>query len=89
MATSAEDPRLGFNAVLPPVPSCLSSVILVIYVQSLDMLGRLSTYQDMYGPHVAAIEFYVDGTYCDPRDSDMAGYPCYGEPLNRYVICQN
>lgn len=47
-------------------------------------------YRDMYGPYVAAVEFYVDGTWCDPRDprttDTSALQPCYGEQLDRWVI---
>ncbi|CAN0034972.1 unnamed protein product [Scytosiphon promiscuus] len=89
VATSVADPRYGFNAVFPPVPSCLSDVVLVIYVQFLGMLERLDDYRSMYGPFFADIEFYVDGTWCDPRsasDSKLYGYPCYGDVLNRSSI---
>ena len=85
IASSIQDPVLGFNVILPPLPSCLSSVILVIYVQSLEMLNHRDMYEDMYGPFVRGIEFYVDGTWCDPQETDTGGLPCYGQPLNRYV----
>lgn len=87
-AASTKDPHLGFNAVFPPVPSCLSKVVLVIYVQFLDILTRLDEFKNMYGPFFASIEFYVDGTWCDPRTSPhrgsaSSGYPCYGDNLDR------
>lgn len=78
VATLTNDTSWGFDAIFAPVPSCLSEVILVIYVQSLPMLNRLDDYKNMYGPYFAGIEFYVDGTWCDPR-----GVPCYGDPLDR------
>lgn len=49
------------------------------------MLERLNEYTEMYGPHVAGIEYYVDGTWCDPRQTPDGGLPCYGEALNRSV----
>lgn len=82
-AKLATDPRLGQTAIFRPVTSCLSDVVLVIYIQSLEMLKRLNTYTDMYGRYFAAIEFYVDGTWCDPRLTHNGGYPCYGAPLDR------
>lgn len=83
-AISVGDPRLGHEAIFSPVPSCLSEVILVIYVQTLELLDRLQLYKDMYGPFVKQVEFYVDGTWCNPRDDiDRSGFPCYGPPLNR------
>ena len=87
LAVLAEDPLLSQNVIFRPVLSCLSEVILVIYVQSLDILEKLDLYKDMYGPFVADIEFYVDGTWCDPRDVRKPdGRPCYGPPLNRLLL---
>lgn len=44
-------------------------------------------------PYVGAIEFYVDGTWCDPRATSQYQLPCYGEELDRYsrflVDCDN
>lgn len=84
-AECAEDPYLGQTAIFQPVVSCLSAVVLVIYIQSLKILEMLDLYTDMYGQYFTAIEFYVDGTWCDPRSTSRGGYPCYGPPLNRYV----
>lgn len=82
MVASVDDPRLGFNSVFPPVASCLSSIILVIYVQRIKELEKtISAYKDMYGPYVGAIEFYVDGTWCDPSATNRPGMPCSGEKL--------
>eukprot|EP00903_Cladosiphon_okamuranus_P011807 g11095.t1 len=89
VAASKGDPTWGFNAVFAPVHSCLSEVILVIYVQNLPMLDRIDEYKSMYGPHVAGIEFYVDGTWCDPRSEATdtpSGLPCYGDRLNRSSV---
>ena len=84
LAVSTEDPFLGLNAVFNPVSSCLSEVILVVYIQRLELLERLDMYRDMYGAFVAEVEFYVDGTWCDPLapENDKAR-PCYGPPLDR------
>ncbi|CAM9514568.1 unnamed protein product [Ectocarpus sp. 13 AM-2016] len=86
LAASTKDPQLGFDAVFPPVPSCLSKVVLVMYVQFLDLLSRLDEFKNMYGPFFASIEFYVDGTWCDPRSSASNGYPCYGDSLDSSLI---
>lgn len=75
-----EDGNWGLDAIFSPVHSCLSDVLLVIYVQSLPMLGRLDEYKSMYAPVFAGIEFYVDGTWCTPKKN---GLPCYGDHLNR------
>lgn len=84
LAASAEDPRLGPEAVFRPVPSCLSDIILVVFVQDLGMLEKMDLYRDLYDPFVRDIEFYVDGTWCDPRAIRKPLWPCYGEALNRY-----
>lgn len=70
--------NLGHYDVFSPVPSCLSDVILVVYIQSLDIMENLEIYKDMYGPYFKDIEFYVDGTWCDPRHTRNMAEPCYG-----------
>lgn len=56
----------------------------MVYIQSLELLNRLDVFKDMYGPFVKEVEFYVDGTWCDPRaDGNQDWAPCYGPPLDR------
>lgn len=84
VAASVEDPRLGSSSVFPPVASCLSSVTLVIYVTHVKELEKtIGVYKKMYGPHMGAIEFYVDGTWCDPNGTNRPGMPCTGGKLER------
>lgn len=62
----------------------MSNVILVIYVQLLPMLDELEYYKYTYGPYFKDVEFYVDGTWCDPgARNDTADLPCFGKPLDR------
>lgn len=85
VATSKIDATWGSDAVFAPVHSCLSEVVIVVYVRSLPMLERMDAYRNMYGPYFAGIEFYVDGTWCDPRATPTGGKPCYGDHLDRFV----
>lgn len=84
-AGSTVDEELGRSAIFPPIPSCLSNVILVIFVEYLGMLENLQLYKNMYASFFAAIEFYVDGTWCDPYVQENPMLPCFGQPLNRWV----
>lgn len=73
-----EDRYLGHDAIFSPVPLSLTEVMLVIYIQFWGF------HNDMYGPFMRGIEFYVDGTLCDPRARNgRGGFPCHGLPLNR------
>lgn len=85
MSPNAPLLNIGYDAVFTPAPSCLSDVILVIYIQSLEMLKHLNIYREMYEPFVRNIEFYVDGTWCDPY-SEKVGFPCYGDKLDNSTV---
>ena len=84
-AACVKDHNLGFSAIFRPLESCLSGVILVLFVQYLGMLNNLDLYKNMYGPYFADIEIYVDGTWCDLYEQENIALPCCGEPLDRYV----